>query len=85
MAEGASWARWDTAAAIQATIANTVRDSEQRKKPFVGDDFHPHLIEDEDMNEEKTKKPLADVSILKSIFVDNVPIDKVLAAHGIEE
>jgi len=87
IAEGASWERWNHTGAIQATLANTVRDAKQKKSPFYISDFHPFLIA-----LEKKKKPgprrkfdcVAPITILKDVFVDQAPISKVMQMHGIE-
>lgn len=90
LATGNSFARWNHTATIQATLANTVRDPKTKSKPWYAHDFHPHILHAERMRRkregepERTGETKASISILKDVFVDNVPFAKVLETHGIE-
>ena len=88
MALGRSFQEWHYTSAVQATLANTVRDEKRKRKPFYTRDFHPHILQHEAERREREGVPdeqKLDVSILKSVFVDDVPIGKVMAFHGLED
>jgi hypothetical protein len=87
MQEGADFARWNHTTAIQATLANTVRDPKKRKKPFSGREFHPHVIYAAEQRKKKEGKPKKNdkvsITILRDIFVDGTPWNDVEEKHGI--
>jgi len=68
MAEARGRAEWSRTAELLAMVANLVRDPKKRKKPFKGLDFNPHAGRH---RAAKDVKPMADVSLLKTIFVDS--------------
>jgi len=89
MATGHSFAQWHHTAAIQATLANTVRDAKRRRSPFYARDFHPHVLHAARVRRKRaghreSSRDEMGVGILKSVFVDNAPIGKVMEFHGID-
>lgn len=63
MAEATSTDRWNHTAALLALLANVHRDP-RRRRPFTPADFHPtpHRTD--------PPPPLADLSVLKTVFVE---------------
>jgi hypothetical protein len=68
MAEARSHAQWNHTAALLALIANCHRDP-HRRKAYEPADFLPGRAG------QGEALPAADVSVLKSVFVDRQPLD----------
>jgi len=86
MQEGADFARWNHTTAIQATLANTVRDPKKRKKPFSGREFHPHILyaaAERKKREGEPKENKVSITILRDIFVDGKAWNEIETTHGI--
>jgi len=65
MAEARSKSEWGRASALLALIANVNRDP-KKGVPFTPSDFNPHERQTPDV----PVTQLADLSILKTVFVD---------------
>lgn len=64
MAEARSREQWNHTSAVLALIANCHRDP-KKTRAFKPADFHPHLN-----REQQAPLPKADITLLKTIFVD---------------
>jgi len=85
MQAGNDFGKWSHTASVEAGLANTVRDQKKRKRPFVMQEFHPHLL----YAKEKAKRAksrgenTADISILRDVFVQDSSFGDVIEKHGI--
>ena len=69
MAEARQHDLWNYASAVMALLANIHRDP-KKGRALRPQDFHPAAH----MNSRRQQRPLkADISVLKSVFVDNRP------------
>jgi hypothetical protein len=64
MAEARQHDAWSRTAALLALLANCHRDP-RRSRAFTVADFHPL------MDHAEAKPPLADVSVLKAVFINH--------------
>jgi hypothetical protein len=86
MNEGRDRGLWFHTAAIESTLANTVRDPKKRRKPWKTIDFHPWEENDKREREKKTRRTTdgkVDVSILRAVFVDRRGLSEIEADFGI--
>ena len=85
MQAGRDFSEWTHTASVEAALANTVRDEKKRKRPFVMQDFHPHILHAKE--EEKRRKSRGvekpNISILRDVFVDGASMGDVVETHGI--
>lgn len=82
--QGQDFGAWIHTASIEAALANTVRDSKKKRKPFIMQDFHPHILHAKAKEErKKPKKKGVDISILRDIFIDAKPMEELVEEHGI--
>ena len=68
MAEARSQEQWNHTAALLALIANCHRDP-HRRKAYEPSDFLPGRVGRDEV------LPTADLSVLKSVFVDRSPLE----------
>lgn len=86
MQEGADFARWNHTAAIQATLANTVRDSKKRSKPFQAREFHPHILHAKKQRENEQRGDgdgKVSITILRDVFVEGASMSEIEESHGV--
>jgi len=67
---------WSHTSSLMAVLANTHRDS-KKHRPYGPKDFDPYRCDEPD----KPTTKLKDLSILKSIFVDNQQAGKACATE----
>jgi hypothetical protein len=72
MVEGRTQEDWNHTASVLAMVANVNRDP-KKGRPLRPGDFHPHVKP----TASEPPPPQAPVSLLKSVFVDNTPTQKL--------
>lgn len=75
MAHGKSFSAWIHTASVEATVANTVRDAKTKRTPYIWENFHPHILA---ARKKRQHKEQVSVKILKSVFIDRMPLGKIM-------